>query len=108
MNSFSIEALRQRLEADAGVGGAAARRYCVAFSGGLDSTVLLVAMARLAAGEALGGLRAIHVHHGLHPDAGAGRGTEMGGEIRRSIRASRRPAGDELPAGLVPGPLQCA
>ena len=69
MNSFSIEALRQRLEADAGVGGAAARRYCVAFSGGLDSTVLLVAMARLAAGAALGGLRAIHVHHGLHPDA---------------------------------------
>lgn len=70
MDSFSIEALRRRLDADAGgAGGAAARRYCVAFSGGLDSTVLLAAMQRLAARAALGGLRAIHVHHGLHPDA---------------------------------------
>ncbi|HRP87062.1 MAG TPA: tRNA lysidine(34) synthetase TilS, partial [Gammaproteobacteria bacterium] len=70
MNSFSVEELRQRLEAAAGgAGGAASRRYCVAFSGGLDSTVLLVAMARLGARAALGGLRAIHVHHGLHADA---------------------------------------
>lgn len=68
MNSFDIAALRQRLEADA-VGGAAAQRYCVAFSGGLDSTVLLAAMRQLAAQSALGGLRAIHVHHGLHPAA---------------------------------------
>ena len=68
MREFSIEALLQRLEADA-VGGAAAQRYCAAFSGGLDSTVLLVAMSQLAARAALGGLRAIHVHHGLHPDA---------------------------------------
>lgn len=42
----------------------------VAFSGGLDSTVLLHALARLrtAAGWSL---EAIHVHHGLHPQAGA-------------------------------------
>ncbi len=70
MNSFSVEGLRQRLEAAAGgAGGAAAQRYCVAFSGGLDSTVLLVAMGQLAERSAVGGLRAIHVHHGLHPDA---------------------------------------
>lgn len=68
MNSFDIASLRQRLEGGA-VGGVASQRYCVAFSGGLDSTVLLVAMQRLAERAAVGGLRAIHVHHGLHPDA---------------------------------------
>jgi tRNA(Ile)-lysidine synthase len=43
-------------------------RFCVAFSGGLDSSVLLHAMAELArtAGVAL---RAVHVNHGLQPDA---------------------------------------
>jgi tRNA(Ile)-lysidine synthase len=42
----------------------------VAFSGGMDSTVLLH---WLASGPALraGGLRALHVDHGLHPDSGA-------------------------------------
>lgn len=45
------------------------RRYWVAYSGGADSRVLLQAMAELV--PALGGaeLRAVHVHHGLHPDA---------------------------------------
>ena len=46
------------------------RRVLVGFSGGLDSTVLL----RLLAGDAdirRHGLRAIHVHHGLHADADA-------------------------------------
>lgn len=43
---------------------------CVGFSGGLDSTVLLHALAH---GEARRrqGVRAIHVHHGVHPDADA-------------------------------------
>jgi len=47
-----------------------ASRLLVGLSGGLDSTVLLH---RLAADEALRarGLRAIHVHHGLHGDADA-------------------------------------
>src|SRR3546814_12777308 len=40
----------------------------VGFSGGLDSSVLLHALAALPAARARG-LRAIHVHHGLHPDA---------------------------------------
>lgn len=42
--------------------------YLVALSGGLDSTVLLHLMVRLG-GELEVPLRAIHVHHGLHPDA---------------------------------------
>ncbi len=40
----------------------------VALSGGLDSVVLLDLFARDAAQRGLG-LRALHVHHGLHPDA---------------------------------------
>ena len=42
----------------------------VGFSGGLDSTVLLHLLAQHSELRA-NGLRAIHVHHGLHPDAGA-------------------------------------
>jgi tRNA(Ile)-lysidine synthase len=41
-------------------------RYWVGFSGGLDSTVLLHAMQRLHLPQAL---VAVHVNHGLHPDA---------------------------------------
>jgi tRNA(Ile)-lysidine synthase len=43
---------------------------CAGFSGGLDSTVLLDVLARVA--PALGhALSAVHVHHGLSPNAGA-------------------------------------
>jgi len=43
---------------------------CVALSGGLDSTVLLVALAQLAnAGRLTARLRAIHVDHSLHADS---------------------------------------
>ncbi|MBD9479764.1 tRNA lysidine(34) synthetase TilS [Pseudoxanthomonas sp. PXM02] len=45
-------------------------RVWVAFSGGLDSTVLLHRLAQDPVVRA-GGLHAIHVHHGLHPDADA-------------------------------------
>ncbi|GAA5076717.1 tRNA lysidine(34) synthetase TilS [Lysobacter panacisoli] len=41
---------------------------CVGYSGGLDSTVLLHL---LAAAPRETGLRAVHVHHGLHPQADA-------------------------------------
>jgi tRNA(Ile)-lysidine synthase len=40
---------------------------CVAFSGGADSTALLAALAQGARSKAR--LRALHVHHGLHPEA---------------------------------------
>ncbi len=43
----------------------------MAFSGGLDSTVLLQLLADLARREALPPLRAIHVHHGLQSAADA-------------------------------------
>lgn len=43
----------------------AANGYAVAYSGGLDSTVLL----HLAHAQGLPGLQAIHVHHGLQPAA---------------------------------------
>ncbi|MGQ4661439.1 tRNA lysidine(34) synthetase TilS [Lysobacter sp. F6437] len=41
---------------------------CVGFSGGMDSTVLLQALAASPAARTRG-LRAWHVHHGLHADA---------------------------------------
>lgn len=46
-------------------------RWWVAFSGGMDSSVLLDAAARMLGGEAAERLSAVHVNHGLHPDAGA-------------------------------------
>jgi tRNA(Ile)-lysidine synthase len=45
------------------------QRWCVAFSGGLDSTVLTYALRELCAEFEQARLRAIHVNHGLHADA---------------------------------------
>jgi len=44
---------------------------CVAFSGGMDSTVLLYALAQLAKQQSLPPLRAIHIEHGLQAAAQA-------------------------------------
>lgn len=46
-------------------------RCCIAFSGGVDSTVLLHATARLRAQFAQLGVRALHVNHHLQPQADA-------------------------------------
>ncbi|MDH3411035.1 MAG: tRNA lysidine(34) synthetase TilS [Gammaproteobacteria bacterium] len=46
-------------------------RLMVAFSGGVDSHVLLHALAQANAARGGRALFAIHVNHGLHPDAGA-------------------------------------
>ena len=43
--------------------------YCVAFSGGMDSHVLLHAAAELLGGLDDVSLRAVHINHGLHPDS---------------------------------------
>src|SRR5690606_24750386 len=51
-------------------GDADAAGVAVAFSGGLDSTVLLHRLAALP-GIRERGLRALHVHHGLHDHADA-------------------------------------
>ena len=45
--------------------------WWVAFSGGVDSTVLLDAAARVLGRRSAERLVAVHVNHGLHPDAGA-------------------------------------
>ena len=47
-----------------------AGKLAVGFSGGLDSTVLLHALAASTDARSQG-LRALHVHHGLHADADA-------------------------------------
>lgn len=47
----------------------AAPRWRVAFSGGLDSTVLLHLLVRLSARENVPAISAIHIHHGLQPAA---------------------------------------
>ena len=65
---FSPQRLRESLSVILGAARVAPPSCCVALSGGLDSTVLLVALA--AEAPRLGfGLRAVHVDHGLHPDA---------------------------------------
>ena len=67
MPSFSPDALWSTLTASDSQAGS--RRLCVALSGGLDSTVLLEALCRVRDRLPADGLRAIHVHHGLHADA---------------------------------------
>lgn len=69
--AFSADTLLEQL-----TGFPPGSRFAVAYSGGLDSTVLLHAMhhALTLAGQALGeapafSLRAIHVNHGLSPNA---------------------------------------
>lgn len=56
---------------------------CVAYSGGLDSTVLLTALARRSGPVALLPLRAIHVDHGLVPQSRhwSRRCAEIAGEL---------------------------
>jgi tRNA(Ile)-lysidine synthase len=46
---------------------AAGRRFCVAYSGGIDSHVLLHILA--SAAPSLPGIRAIHINHGLNKDS---------------------------------------
>lgn len=60
----SIEALADYVAQNPGV-----TDYCVAYSGGRDSHVLLHAAAELFKGATAATLRAVHVDHGLHPDS---------------------------------------
>lgn len=57
-----VTAVREAVGADI---EAPAARFCVAVSGGLDSSVLLHVLASLVPGR----LRAVYVNHQLHPDA---------------------------------------
>jgi len=53
------------------VGGLAGHRppFCIALSGGLDSTVLVASLASLRDTGIASSLRAVHVDHALHPDS---------------------------------------
>ncbi|MGH8501043.1 MAG: tRNA lysidine(34) synthetase TilS [Gammaproteobacteria bacterium] len=61
--AFTPEDLRERLAALPAVD-----EYQIAFSGGLDSTVLLHALTAIVSGSGPA-LQAVHVHHALHPQA---------------------------------------
>ncbi len=93
---FSQEALAAILAAHP-----APRRYRLAFSGGLDSHVLLHALAAL--GEGLGApASAIHVDHGLHSESGAWAAhcARVAGELGVPLELRRvdgRPASGESP-----------
>jgi tRNA(Ile)-lysidine synthase len=63
-DSFENNALIKELQAQLHHHG---NRFLCAYSGGLDSTVLLHAATRISGII----LRAIHIHHGLHPNADA-------------------------------------
>jgi len=64
--SFSPELLRDALHCILREAGVAPSGYCVALSGGLDSSVLVAALASPAPAVPM---RAIHVDHGLHRDS---------------------------------------
>jgi tRNA(Ile)-lysidine synthase len=63
--NFTSDDLLRRLHSLAA--GSEARRWIVAFSGGIDSTVLLHALAKSATGIPI---LAVHVDHCLHPQSG--------------------------------------
>jgi tRNA(Ile)-lysidine synthase len=70
----SIESLVPRTSAE----------FCVAYSGGLDSTVLLQALARAIADRPHYRMRAAHVDHQLHPDSPRWR--EQCGRVAQSLK----------------------
>ncbi|MGB5591518.1 MAG: tRNA lysidine(34) synthetase TilS [Gammaproteobacteria bacterium] len=65
--SFSLPRLSEALRCLSGI--PPQPRICVALSGGVDSMVLIHALAALYRQGDIAGLRAIHVDHGLHPDS---------------------------------------
>ena len=107
-----LEAVRAALDVPPGPlsdseGGTRPGRCWVAFSGGVDSTVLLDVVARILEGRATSCLAAVHVNHGLHPDAagwekhcrGAAARLGLRIEVRRvAVDTHRRPGGVEAAA----------
>jgi len=61
--TFDAHRLRESIEA---IGDTLPSRFVIGFSGGMDSSVLLHALAHAGLGPAL---LAVHVNHGLHADA---------------------------------------
>jgi len=98
---FSVERLCAELERRLHDARPQPTGGCVALSGGLDSTVLLAALA--AGRPSLGWpLRALHVDHGLHPDAAdwSRHCLELAGRLGvpcEVVRVDARPAAGESP-----------
>ena len=73
MHAFTVERFAQALDAALEPLPANVRppRLCVGLSGGLDSSVLMAALADLTRGGRSPGrtVRALHVDHALHPDS---------------------------------------
>jgi tRNA(Ile)-lysidine synthase len=68
--SFGSERLKLCMESCLAPVAGKVSGWCVALSGGLDSTVLLTALAQIRGLAPNSALRAVHVDHGLHPDSG--------------------------------------
>src|SRR5688500_7907848 len=79
---------------------------CVAYSGGLDSTVLLHAVARAIAGRSHYRLRAAHVDHQLHPDSARWR--EHCGSIAQTLQIDFVPLVVEVQKNAEAGPEAAA
>ena len=80
--------------------------WWVAFSGGVDSTVLLEAAARILGEQAAERLAAVHVNHGLHPNAGAWEEHCRAAAARLGIRLEVRRV--SVPADAGRGGLEAA
>lgn len=79
-----------------------ARHYFIAYSGGIDSRVLLDLCAELASADYPGRFKAVHIHHGLLPeaDAWAANCEEVCRRLGipfRSIRVNAAPRAGESP-----------
>ena len=99
--AFSPERLAAALERDL-VGVDRPAGLCVALSGGLDSTVLLAALAERYRRDGTRPLRAIHVDHGLHADSAtwAARCERLAASLAIAldpVRVDARPAAGESP-----------
>ena len=70
--------------------GSGPARWWVAFSGGVDSTVLLDAAVRVLGGRASERVAAVHVNHGLHRAAGAWEEHCRAAAVLRGIRLEVR------------------
>jgi len=107
--------LRTRAQTDA---ADAAFSLCIAYSGGLDSTVLLHAAARMCAAHPGYSLRAVYIDHQLHADSGRwrahcesiaaslgvpceGRQVEVRRQAGKSLEAAAREARYAALAGLL-------